>query len=477
MTLSHVNVKTGRIAPKVATSAEVSAALDLSKPATHVDAKLTADTVARDGNQARIGKLALDLKAIQGDQAAALSLRGPATADMAAGRVELPKLEGSLEVDMPSLLKKSLKLALAGALSVDTNAQHVHADTNIQLDDSTTMLKADVQGFSAPHIAFDANVDRLDVDRYLKTGSAGTSTQKPADRRVESNPKADSKVDLSALNALHLDGRLALGALKGFGLQAAKVHMAMKADGGRLDVDPLSAALYGGTLNATARAEAAGNRVASKADLAAISIGPLLKDFAGKEIIDGHGNVNFDLVTQGASVGAMRRALSGSAAIALHDGAVHGINVAQKLRDVRSAITTGSLQASASSTEEKTDFSELSAHFVIRNGVATNHDGQLASPLLRATGEGSIDIGALAVDYTAKFSVVGTLEGQGGQPLSELKGVTVPLHISGPFDNLSFGLDWRNVAQQTLQKKATEQLKSRLGGEKASEALKGLLGH
>lgn len=476
-TLSHVNVRTGRIAPNVATAAEVSAALDVSQPPAHVDIKVSADAVSRDGNQARIRQLALDLKARQGDQVAALSLRSPATADIAAGRFDLSKVDGHLEADLPSLLQKTLKVALGGALSVDAKAQHVHADSDIRFDESAATVKLDLDHFSAPHIAFDANIDRLDVDRYLKRASAAASTQKSGDPPARTDSDPDTKIDLSALNALHLDGRLALGTLKGFGLKAANVKAAIKASGGRLDVAPLSASLYEGKLNATAQAEAAANRVTAKADLSSISIGPLLADLAGKEILDGHGNVNCDLVTQGASVGAMRRALSGSAAIALRDGAVHGINVAQKLRELRSAVTSGSFQTLAASSAEKTDFSELSAHFVIRNGVATNHDLQLTSPLLRVTGEGSVDIGALAVDYTAKISVVGTLQGQGGQPLSELKGVTVPLHVSGPFDNLAFGLDWRSVAQQAIEKKATEQLKSRLGtGGKPAEALKGLLG-
>ena len=478
LALSQVNLKIGRIAPNVATRAQASAALDLSQPPTHVDLKLSADAVAREGDRAHIEKLALDMKARQEDRAAALSVQGPASFDFAAGRMELPKFEGSVELDLPSLPQKTLKLALAGTLSIDTKPQHVRAQSTIRFDESVATLKADLEGFSQPHIVFEGTVDRLDIDRYLKTASTGASTAKSADHPAQANPSSDTKVDLSALKALHLDGRIALGALKGLGLKAADVHAAMRAAGGELEVAPVSAVLYQGKLSASLRAQAAGNRLALKGDLAGISVGPLLKDATGKEILDGHGNTDFDLATQGASIGAMRRALAGSAAIALRDGAVHGIDVAQRLRALRSAISTGSLQTASANPAEKTDFSELSAHFVVHDGVAVNHDLQLSSPLLRATGDGSIDVGALALDYTAKISVVGTLEGQGGEPLSELKGITVPLHISGPFENLAFGLDWRKVAQQALEQKAGEQLKSRLGtGAKPADILKGLLGH
>lgn len=479
MTLSHLNVKIGRIAPNAATPVEVSAALDVSQPPAHVDLKLAADGVAHEGSQAKVGKLAVDLSARQAEQAVALSLSGPASADLAALRFELPKLEGELRADLPSLPQKTLKVALASALVVDAKAQHVRANADARFDDSVAALKLDLDGFSAPRIAFDATVDRIDLDRYLKPAPAAAPAS-PGTNPAETpaaTAAADPKVDLSALKPLNLNGRVTVGSLKAFGLKAAKLQAVIKAAAGRLDVAPLSATLYEGTLNAAARAEENTNRVTANVTLAGISIGPLLSDATGKEPIDGHGSIDFDLTTQGATVGAMRHALGGTAGVALRDGAIHGINVAQRLRDLRAAVQSGSLQTQAASGAEKTDFSELSAHFVVRNGVATNNDLQLASPLLRATGAGSIDVGALTLDYTAKVSVVGTLAGQDGQPISDLNGITVPLHVSGPFSQLAFGLDWRDAARQTVAKKATEQLKARLGtGGKPADLLKGLLG-
>jgi len=129
----------------------------------------------------------------------------------------------------------------------------------------------------------------------------------------------------------------------------------------------------------------------------------------------------------------MRRSLGGGASLALRDGAVHGINIVQRLRDVKSALSGGSTQIQAASSADKTDFSELTASFSIKNGVATNNDLQAKAPLLRASGAGIIDIGAGALDYTVQASVVGTLAGQGGSELANLNGVTIPVRLSGPF--------------------------------------------
>jgi len=194
--------------------------------------------------------------------------------------------------------------------------------------------------------------------------------------------------------------------------------------------------------------------------------------------------VKLNVRTAGAAVGAMRRALAGSASLALRDGAVHGINIAQKLRDLKVALAAGSVQTQTASSAEKTDFSELTASFSIRNGVATNSDLQAKSPLLRVNGAGTIDIGAGALDYTVQAAVVGTLAGQGGGELASLRGVTVPVHLSGPFTALSYQLDWGSLARQAVKNQAAEQVKNLLGNklkqggqsQSVGDALKSLLG-
>ena len=222
-------------------------------------------------------------------------------------------------------------------------------------------------------------------------------------------------------------------------------------------------------------------------DLFPKSIQPLLKDLMGKDILEGHGNVKMDIAMAGPTVGAMKRSLGGTAALALRDGAVRGINVAQKLRDFKSALAGGSAQTQVANANDKTDFSEMTASFNIKNGVANNNDLSVKSPLLRVGGAGNIDIGASAIDYTANITVVGTLSGQGGTDLSALHGVTIPIRLSGPFSALSYKIDWGSVAGQQLKAKATDKVKELIGGklkqgggqapaDSVKDALKGLLG-
>ncbi|EWS57710.1 putative assembly protein [Methylibium sp. T29-B] len=202
-----------------------------------------------------------------------------------------------------------------------------------------------------------------------------------------------------------------------------------------LRVSDLSGRAWGGRFAAQASAQAAADpaaqRIGLKLDATDVDIAALLTDVAQFRKLEGKGRVTADVTTQGASVQRLKQALDGKAAFQLRDGAVRGINLAKTLRQWRSAVTLNKDAVQASSAEEKTDFSEISASFDIADGVARSKDLSGKSPFLRVGGEGLVDIGRGRVDYLAKATVTGTAEGQGGADLALLKGVTVPCSWSG----------------------------------------------
>jgi hypothetical protein len=85
----------------------------------------------------------------------------------------------------------------------------------------------------------------------------------------------------------------------------------------------------------------------------------------------------------------------------------------------------------------------------------------MASPLLRVTGHGTVDLVQKLLDYHVKPRVVGTLTGQGDAvPLR--KGLSVPLHISGPFEDPKIRLE---INAKTLIESAPALLnKGKVGG-------------
>jgi AsmA protein len=139
----------------------------------------------------------------------------------------------------------------------------------------------------------------------------------------------------------------------------------------------------------------------------------------------------------------MKRALGGTARVELRDGGWRGVNLTEKYTDVRALM--GSQSARSADRSKRTDFSEITASFNIRNGVARNDDLSGKAPTLRLAGAGNIDIGNSLLDYLAKVSLVATSKGQGGRDLANLAGVTVPVKITGPFDKPNVSPDYTDL--------------------------------
>ena len=124
----------------------------------------------------------------------------------------------------------------------------------------------------------------------------------------------------------------------------------------------------------------------------------------------------------------------------------------------------------------------MTASFRIAGGVAHNDDLAMKSPFLRLGGAGDIDIGNGRIDYLARVSVVETSKGQAGKERDELRGITVPVRLRGPFDDLSYTLEvdelLKDAAKAKLDEKKAE-LKEKAGRkleEKFGDKLKGLFG-
>jgi AsmA protein len=248
-------------------------------------------------------------------------------------------------------------------------------------------------------------------------------------------------------------------------------------------VAPHSAKLYEGTISGDVTVDANRNHITLKEQLQNVSIGPILRDFAEQDRLEGKGNVALDVTTAGATVNAMKRALAGTAKVNLKDGAIKGINIGEVIRKARNALGGGGSQAAAqgeTSGKPQTDFTELSASFNIKNGIAHNEDLDAKAPLFRLGGAGDINIPDNSLNYTVKASIVATSQGQGGKERDRLAGLTVPVRLSGTFDDLKYDVDMRGMASQAAKSEVGEKLKDkveeRLKDEKLKDKLKGLLG-
>jgi AsmA protein len=397
------------------------------------------------------------------------------------GRIA-PDAEGKLELAM---LAKRKAPPLQAQLSVDgkyaLKGGVLSADVTAKLDESTIKTKFTV----AEPYTFEASIDKINLDRYL--GGAEKPAAAPAKTAATPAPKKDedTPVDLSALKGINAKGKLQVGALEVRGLKLAELSAQLEAANGKVSVAPHSAKLYEGTISGALAVDANRNHVALKEELKGVSIGPILRDFAEQDRLEGKGDVALDVTTAGASVNAMKRALSGAAKVNLRDGAVKGINLAEIIRKGRNMLG-GSQQSaadgqSAGDKTQKTDFTELTASFTIKNGIAHNEDLDAKAPLFRLGGAGDIDIPNSSLNYVVKAAIVATSQGQGGRERDQLAGLTIPVRLSGTFDELKYDVDYRAMAgaaaKSQVGERAKEQLEQRKDKieERLGEKLKGLL--
>ena len=194
-----------------------------------------------------------------------------------------------------------------------------------------------------------------------------------------------------------------------------------------------------------------------------------MKEVADKDLIAGNGHVAADLQSSGKSVGALRSNLAGTVALRLRDGSIKGINLARVLRQAQAALSLKKDAIAQANNAEKTDFSEMSASARVSQGVATSDDLDVKSPFLRIGGAGTFDIGRGRVDYTARATVIASAAGQGGTGLEALRGLAVPVVLSGPFSAIDWKIQWSAIASSVIKGKVQDAVKGAV-----KDRLKGL---
>jgi AsmA protein len=379
------------VTPAKASGSEVKGSIQVKGPQRNIDAKLLIAAVEGTASALSVPKVSLDLSAAVGGISA--------------------------------------KAKIDAAIKANLAKQDLQAEVSGRLDDSTLKAKFGLTNFAPLKANFDASIDRLNVDRYL-----------PPERK---DAKSDGRVDLDGLKGKTVSGKLAIGSLTARRARLENVKAEIKLEGGKLEVAPYSANLYGGTLSGALTADANGNRIAVKETAQNVAIGTLLRDVAQKDVLEGRGNVSLDVQTAGGTVTALKKALAGSARIEMKDGAIKGVNLADSARNIKSALGAKQTKPDPS---QKTDFSEMSASFKIAGGVARNDDLKAASPFLRLGGAGNLDIGNNTIDYLAKATLAATSKGQGGRDVANVAGVTIPVKLSGALDDPQWNVDYSALA-------------------------------
>jgi len=394
------------------------------------------------------------------------------------------KLMSALGQDFPvktadpnALNKVALKAQLKG------NPKNVSiSDGSLQLDDSNLAFSMKAKDFARPDLAFDLNLDKIDLDRYLPPPSEKKTGEQKEEKK--SSTAERKKADYTPLRKLVLDGKIRVGNLKAHGAKVQDIYMKVSAKNGLFNLDPLTLNLYQGNVASKGALDVRQDVPKSNMALQAkgIQVNPLLKDVLKKDFLEGTVKADMNIAMVGDDPEKVKSTLNGKGDFLFNDGAVVGIDLAGMVRNAKAAFGL----AERGGEKPRTDFSELYSPFTITKGVVDTRQTKLTSPLLRVLAAGKANLVQESLDFRVEPKFVGTIKGQGDA--QERGGVTVPVLVSGSFSSPKFRPDLEGMLKGTLEKGISDpsELKKMLPGQttqggaekptedKAKDLLKGL---
>jgi AsmA protein len=425
----------------------------------NVAAKLSLPAIEGNARVFKVSALQLDVNLKQPEQSFKVKLSSPVTGSIEAQQFNLSDIKLALNATGDKLPGKSISSELKGKAQADLGRQNIEVSLAGGLLQSQIKATLAVKNFTVPAIRYDLEVDQFDADPYMpkKTVASQEKSQKA---------KPEQPFDLSALKTLNLEGSLRVGLLKAANVKVAQLRVDVKAKNGMVNIAPLSAKMYQGSIEGKASINAETSGFALNEKLTGIDIAPLIKDVADLDVLEGKGNVVIDVTTQGNTVSGLKKAINGKASLDLSNGAIKGIDLAKLVQGIQNLSKETKAETLGVNKNEKTAFSEFKASFKIKNGVAHNDDLAVKSTVLRITGKGDIDIGHDNMNYNAKAIFAKTEQG---------KTATLPVEASGAFNNLKIKVDYSallaDVAKQkigekkeNLKAKARDELKNGLKG-------------
>ncbi|MCD6732175.1 MAG: AsmA family protein [Burkholderiaceae bacterium] len=445
--LQQADLEAGRIASGTPGSLRLSGRLIGKRPLTDLAIELSSGYTVDFATLAT--RLAgFDLKA-RGNAGGASTLdarlRGEFVADPAGGPFELSDLNLALSAG------HDIAGTFAGHGSIDPEREIATLSLTGTLDGSMLHAKIATSRFSPMAIRYELQADRLDLDRIravlekpaadATVEGAGSETDAHTDEHAR---RGDTAVLPAALAGLEASGSVRIGALTLRGVHANQVTAEIRSGANRIELTRLGAAVFGGALDARATLAGSG-RHALQMRLAGVDAGMALRALFGRDALNGHGDLRIDVTASGGTPSALERSLDGTAALSLRNGAIVGVDLADAIYRLQRALAAvrGRLAAieQSSGARDRTAFSSLDASFAIRHGIVHNDDLDLRSPLLHVTGSGDIDLARKRIDCAARVTLSESSSPGDPAGLAALRGLPVPVRLSGSFDALSWRID------------------------------------
>ncbi len=401
---------------------------------------------------------------------------GNGSLDTRSGDAVAERLELTLAIEQGPVL------SLEGKGRLWMEQQRAELAMEGRLDDAPVIVSASAATFSPLSLRYQLDLYQLDFDSLGESiRTARARAVKPAPTALSgqaaTEPGAKGAGQLASVGVIDGSGTIRIGRLRAAGVWIERIDATLRTGGNRIQIAPLSARLFGGTLESQVVLDPDAHRLT--AAIRNIEAAGLLRTVAGREPLDGRGNLDLELRASGLDADAVLSSLSGSAAFSLRDGAIRGIDLDRLLTRIRAALSGQMALADRPQAGERSNFESLSGSFSIRDGIATTADTEFRSGWLRGAASGRLDLPARSLDWTLRASVLpvpaaesrtAPNPGDRRETLARLQGMTIPIRISGPFDDLSYRVDLSQLAAEFARRELQRESADRLRRERqASE--------
>ena len=288
---------------------------------------------------------------------------------------------------------------------------------NLQYDLSTHHLTSTIQADTLhwPKLSLTTPSPNLPVPATTsKTLAADPSTTSSTGNKAKDSFSLDSTMNIKHF----LYQNLSLDTVQG------KIHY----DSQKLILDPIAMTVFQGNYQGKVKwVSSAVDNLTIAGSISHLNLA-LLQQYLGKKTsITGLLDANGSLSSYGQSLQQRMASLNGTLAMAINHGSWTRLNMSNILSFLNALNPSVSAQSS-------NEFSSLSGHFNIKNGQANNSDLLLISPLLKAKGNGRLDLAARTLHY----SIIVYPNAELLKPISDLSKIVIvqgiPVTIKGPWE-------------------------------------------
>jgi AsmA protein len=327
-------------------------------------------------------------------------------------------------------------------------------DLKLTVDDTHVTGSAEAQLGKTRTLRFALDGDAINLDRYLPPAQGADVAAAPAAARGGTSGGTGGAEPPSKAAPLEVNGSLSVGAIQLAPLNLTAVAVTLSVSGGVVHLFPLKAAVDGGEYSGNIVFDERASVPVLTLDehLTGIEVGQLVSTGAKHVHASGRGTVTLRATGHGVAADALIKTLNGRLDAAVNDGALEGIDVGFQL-DRAEALLRG--HAATTQDTHRTPFETLKMTAQIEDGVAQTHDLTLISPVLKVTGQGSVDLASRSIDLAL---VADTLRMAGNTPIQ------IPLSVTGSAADPLVRPDLEALVKGQLGQKLKDVLKDKLKG-------------